>query len=76
MVCTPHYRGLIEWIDGYGTGFVISDVEDVSGLTRRRDDIRRATRACLDHRHLLTHETQALRISSFYSTLLAQRFPR
>ena len=76
VVCTPHYRGLIEWIDGYGTGFVISDVEDVSGLTRRRDDIRRATRACLDHRHLLTHETQALRISSFYSTLLAKRFPR
>ena len=63
VVCTPHYRGLVEWIDGYGIG----------GLLGRRDDIRRATRSCLEHRHLLTHETQALRISRFYSALLEKR---
>ena len=73
VVCTPHYRGLVEWIDGYGMGFVISGVDDIGGLLGRRDDIRRATRSCLEHRHLLTHETQALRISRFYSALLEKR---
>ena len=73
VVCVPHYRGLVEWINGYGMGFVVPDVKDVGSLAGRRDDIRRATRACLEHRHLLTHETQALRISGFYSTQLAKR---
>lgn len=76
VVCTPHYRGLVEWIDGYGMGFVIPDVDAIGSLIARRDDIHRATRACLEHRHLLTHETQALRISRFYATLLKGRGAR
>ena len=76
VVCTPHYRGLREWIDGYGMGFVIPDVDAIGSLIGRGDDIHRATRACLEHRHLLTHETQALRISRFYATLLKGRGAR
>lgn len=73
VVCTPHYGGLVEWIETYGTGFVIPGVDQAGGLLDRTDDIRRATRACLEHRHLFTHETQSLRLARFYATLLERR---
>jgi hypothetical protein len=70
VVCFAHYRGLVEWIEPYGMGFVVDSLEDVGALSARRDDIRRATRACLEHRHLLTHESQAPRIREYYRTVM------
>ncbi len=73
VVCTAAYGGLVEWIDGYGMGFVVPGLDDVGALAGRRDDIDRATRACLEHRHLLTHETQALRITRYFEAIVNHR---
>ena len=70
IVCYPHYHGLIEWINDYGMGFVVSNLEEVGTLSTQRNAIHTATRACLEHRHLLTHETQASRIMAYYQTLI------
>ena len=45
VVCYPHYRGLVEWIDGCGMGFVVSNLEETGVLTRQRKQIDHATRA-------------------------------
>lgn len=66
IVCSDRYHGLSEWIDGYGMGFSVSDLAQVGALALRKRDIRRATRVCLEHRHLLTHETQAMRLYAYY----------
>ncbi|WP_289445389.1 hypothetical protein, partial [Klebsiella pneumoniae] len=47
VVCFPHYRGVVEWIDALGIGFVI---EDWGGLERVASDsasIAAATQRCL-----------------------------
>ena len=53
VMCCSAYRGLAEWIDVHGIGFVVDSIEEVGALTQRLDDIGRATRACLEQRHLL-----------------------
>ncbi len=58
---------------GYGMGFIVQGLDDVGTLVGRRHAIARATRACLEHRHLLTHETQALRITRYFEAIMNQR---
>ena len=70
IVCYPHYKGLIEWIKGYEMGFVVNNLEEVGALQNQRAAIQQVTRACLEHRHLLTHETQASRLKDYYQSLL------
>ena len=73
IVCTPHYRGLTEWIGRFGIGLTVASVDETGGLLGRTEEIERATRACLEHRHLFTNETQATRIDGYFRSLFLGR---
>ena len=72
VVCNSRYRGVVEWIEAWGIGFVVDSIEEVGTLKNRREDIRRATRATLEQRHRFTHETQAARLHQYYRSLLVE----
>ena len=70
VVCFPHYRGVVEWIDALGIGFVIERWEDLAGLASDRAAIAAASRRCLACRDLFTTEHNAARIRAFVGPLL------
>ena len=70
VVCSPHYRGVIEWIEEFGIGFVIDGWEQLAEL---RDDpaaIAAAGERCLRCRERFTTEWTAAQIAGFVSPLL------
>jgi hypothetical protein len=73
VVCLPHYRGVIEWIDSLGIGFVIERWEDVREIAADREAIAAATERCLAIRDRFTAEHNAGRIREFVDPLLGGR---
>jgi hypothetical protein len=71
VVCLPHYRGVIEWIDALGIGFVIERWEDLREIAADREAIAAATERCLACRDRFTAEHNAARIRNFVDPLLA-----
>lgn len=73
-VVTPReYRGVVEWIDDLGIGFVVDSFDDLEAIRRDRAAIERATEACLRHRASFTHEASARRVAELYRDLVARR---
>lgn len=70
VVCFPHYRGIVEWIDALGIGFVIEAWEDLRRLASDRAAIAAATERCLASRELFTNEHNAARIREFVDPYL------
>ena len=70
VVCRPHYRGVTEWIDALGIGFVIDDWDDLARVAADRRAIARATERCLEGRDRFTNEHNAERIRDFIEPLL------
>jgi hypothetical protein len=70
VVCRPHYRGVTEWIDDLGIGFVIEDWDDVARVAADRPAIERSTARCLECRDLFTNEHNAQRIREFVQPML------
>jgi len=56
-------------------GFAVAGLHEVRHLIERRDEIHRATRRCLEHRYLFTHETQAFRLTAHYRAMMARSRP-
>ena len=70
-VVTPSaYRGVVEWIDAYGLGFVADALDDLVAVARDRAALDRATAACLAHRTEFTHEACAETVATLYARLV------
>jgi hypothetical protein len=69
-VCFPHYRGVCEWVDRLGIGFVLESWDQLGAVAADRDAIAAATGRCLETRDLFTNEHNAARISGFAAPLL------
>jgi hypothetical protein len=65
VVCFPHYRGVIEWIDELGIGFVIESWEDLGRIAADPEAIPAATERTLGTRDRFTNEHNAERIREF-----------
>lgn len=76
VVCTDHYRGVVELIEEHGIGFVIDSIDDVGRVASDRAALERATEACLSIREHFTHEHHAARIAAYYRTLVENRAGR
>lgn len=72
-VCFPHYRGVVEWVDVLGIGFVIEDWDDLARIATDRPAIAAATERCLAVRDRFTAEHNAARIREFLDPLLAAK---
>lgn len=72
VVCFAQYRGVAEFIQEFGIGFVIERWEDLQGIATDRAAIARATDACLRNRYRFTHEWNAERIIAFFEQLIDQ----
>lgn len=70
VVVSRTLRGVVEWIDAYGLGFVIDQVEDLATIAADRPTIDRATAACVAQRHRFTHEAAAAQVVARYHELL------
>jgi hypothetical protein len=70
VVCFPHYRGVVEWIDALGIGFVIEEWEDLGRIASDRAAIAAATERCLACRELFTTEHNAARVRELVAPLL------
>lgn len=70
VVVPRPYRGVVEWIDAYGLGFVIDRVDDLAAIVADRAAIDRATAACLAERHRFTHEAAAAQVAACYRRVL------
>jgi hypothetical protein len=71
VVCFPHYRGVIEWIDALRIGFVIERWEDLERIASDRAGIAAATDRCLACRDRFTNEHNAARIREFLDPFVA-----
>ena len=70
-VVTPSaYRGVVEWIDAYGLGFVADSLDDLVAVAHDRAALARATDACLAHRAEFTHEAGAATVAARYEQLV------
>jgi hypothetical protein len=65
VVCFPHYRGVVEWVDALGIGFVIESWEDLGRIAPDRAAIAAATGRCLACRDIFTNEYNAARFREF-----------
>jgi hypothetical protein len=70
VVCFPHYRGVVEWIEALDIGFVIESWEDLGRIASDRRAIADATERCLACRDIFTAEHNAARIREFVDPLL------
>jgi hypothetical protein len=75
VVCFPHYRGVVEWIEALGIGFVIERWDDIRRVAADRAAIDAATERCLVHRERFTNEHNAARIRGFVDPLLNRSGP-
>jgi hypothetical protein len=73
VVCFPHYRGIVEWIEALGVGFVIEGWDDLGRVASDPATIAAATRRCLACRDRFTNEHNAARIREFVGPLLDRR---
>jgi hypothetical protein len=73
VVCTAHYRGIVELIEEHGIGFVVDSPDDVGRVAADRDAIGRATARCLALRGWFSQERQAARLVRFYDSLAGSR---
>ncbi len=71
-VCTPHYRGVVERIEGHGIGFVAESVDHVGRAVADRRAIEGARAACLAVRETFSQQHQAARIERLYRSLVAR----
>jgi len=71
VVVPRAYRGVVEWVEEYGLGFVVDDWAQLSSIAGDRTAIDRATAACLAERHRFTHEAAAVQIAACYQRLRA-----
>ena len=70
-VVTPSaYRGVVEWVDAYGLGFVADSLDDLVTVAHDRAALARAGAACLAHRQEFTHETGAETVAALYQRLV------
>lgn len=75
VVVPRPFRGVVEWIEEYGLGFVVDDWSQLAEIARDRAAIDRATAACLAQRHRFTHEAAAEQIAACYGALVANSAP-
>jgi len=73
VVCFPHYRGLCEWINEFGIGFVIEDWDNLGWLLDNPAAISESTQRCIAVRHMFSHEWNAARIEKFVKERLAHK---
>jgi hypothetical protein len=66
----------VEQIEEHGVGFVADGWDDVAALVGRRDAIAEATSRTLAVRERFSNEWNAVRIETFFRTLLARRGSR
>ena len=76
VVCFSHYRGIADWINGFGIGFVLRDWADVRRLRDDRAAIARTTDRCMAVRDRFSSEWNAARIHEFVKSRLAQKLRR
>ena len=72
VVCPPHYRGVTEWIEALGIGFVIEGWDDLERVAADKPAIERASGNCLECRDRFTNEHNAERIRDFIRPLLSR----
>jgi hypothetical protein len=73
VVCFPHYRGLAEWINEFGIGFVVSGWDELRELRNNQTAIVESTRRCMAVRDIFSNEWNAARIQSFVHGCLARK---
>lgn len=73
VVCFPHHRGLCEWINELGIGFVIDDWGDLRWLRDNPAAIARTTQRCIAVRDTFSNEWNATRIQKFVEDRLAHK---
>lgn len=73
VVCFPHYRGICEWINRFGIGFVVEDWEDLRSLRDNHVEIALANKSCLAVRHRFSNEWNAARVQKFVEARLAHK---
>jgi len=73
VVCFPHYRGLSEWINESGIGFVVQDWDELRWLVDSRGKISEVTQRCIAVRDMFSNEWNAARIQSFVEDRLTRR---
>jgi hypothetical protein len=73
VVCFQHYRGLSEWINEFGIGFVVADWDGLRRLSENRAAIAQATQRCVAVRETFSNEWNAGRIQKFVEDRLAQK---
>ena len=73
IVCFPHYRGLCEWINELGIGFIIDSRDDLRRLRDDRAAIAAVTKCCMAVRDRFSNEWHASRIEKFVHDLLMQK---
>jgi hypothetical protein len=71
VVCFPHYRGVVEWIDALRIGFVIERWEDLERIASDRAAIAAVSDRCLACRDRFTNEHNAARIREFLDPFVA-----
>jgi hypothetical protein len=72
VVCFRHYGGLVERIEEHGIGFVADSWDDVAALSDRHREIAEATTRTLAVREQFSNEWNAVRIETFFRTLLGR----
>ncbi len=73
VVCSSHYRGVIEQIDRYGIGFVYDEWEELAALARDRGSVAGATARTLPIRGRFSNEWGAARVEQLGRGLLVGR---
>lgn len=71
VVCFPHYQGILERINQFGIGFVVSSWEELGALRDDRESIAAATERCLACRLEFSIERTVQRIAAFLTPLVA-----
>ncbi|MEM1113354.1 MAG: glycosyltransferase [Pseudomonadota bacterium] len=66
VVCPNSYRGIADYIEELGTGFLVNEIEDLAAIIARPKQIAAATAACAEYRERFTLEYHAARIAAFY----------
>jgi hypothetical protein len=69
VVCSPHYRSLVELIDRHEIGFAYHNTDELARLVSDRDAIVAATARTLSIRPRFSHEYAAARIEPFFASL-------
>lgn len=72
VVCFAQYRGVAEFIQEFGMGFLVQRWEDLEAIAADKGAIDRATEACLRERYRFTHEWHAPRVIAFFEQLISQ----